>query len=376
MINMSRSKKQKDPIRTLIRGMLILAVAAAVCAAIFYGLNAFEKHTLDQKIKDTEAINQKREQEYAAAQAEYQSSTQKGQNPTWPAAKPEGWDVIDLSAFPMENTQSVSRDRASLLVGGMMLVNPWHKLPADFPVEGTVSVYTNSSKQVKASSADVKLFQPAIDALKLAMQDAATAGIKELFVDEGYRTNEQQTEFFENKKKTLEDKYSGDVLYEQTKKLVNEPGTSEYQSGFSFTIGLYPNPNKLRLQDSDQGKWFTENCWKYGFIFRFPTKDFPNSSWIDKSYKTGVTITLNLYRWVGTPHAAVMQQLGLCLEEYVEYLIQHPHIAVYENGTLKYEIFRKQVGDEATVNIDVPLAATNYLASLDNMGGVVTAFIY
>jgi hypothetical protein len=49
---------------------------------------------------------------------------------------------------------------------------------------------------------------------------------------------------------------------------------------------------------------------------------------------------------------------------------------VYENNTLKYEIFRKPVGDEASVNIDVPLAASSWLASLDNMGGVVTAFIY
>jgi LAS superfamily LD-carboxypeptidase LdcB len=376
MINMSRSKKQKDPIRTLIRGMIFLAVAAAVCAAVFYGLNAFEKHTLDQKKKDTQAINQKREQDYSVALAEYQSATQKGQNLNWPSAKPEGWDVIDLSNFPLENTQSVPYDRASLLVGGMMLVNPWHALPADFPVEGTGSVYTKSDKKVKASNVDVKLFQPAIDALKLAMQDAATAGIKELFVDEGYRTNEYQKELFDNKMKSLEDQFSGDVLYEQTRSKVNEPGTSEYQSGFSFTMGIYPNPNKLRFQDSDQGKWFIDNCWKYGFIFRFPARDYPNSSWIDKSYKTGVTITLNLYRWVGAPHATVMKQLDLCMEEYVEYLIQHPHIAVYENGTLKYEIFRKQVGNEATVNIDVPLAASYHLASLDNMGGVVTAFVY
>jgi LAS superfamily LD-carboxypeptidase LdcB len=243
MINMSRSKKQKDPIRTLIRGMIFLAVAAAVCFAVFYGLNAFEKHALEQKIKDTEAINQKREQEYNAALAEYQSATQKGQNLNWPQAKPEGWDVIDISAFPLENTRSETRDRASLLVGGMLLVNPWHPLPADFPTEGVAGVYNNSDKKVKASNADVKLFQPAIDALKLAMQDAATAGIKELFVDKGFRTNEEQKAFFESKKTALEDKYSGDTLIDMTKKEVNEPGTSEYQSGFSFTMGIYPNPN-------------------------------------------------------------------------------------------------------------------------------------
>jgi len=373
---MSKSKRQKNPIRTLIRGMIFLAVAAAVCAAIFYGLNAFEKHTLDQKIEDTKAINQKREQEFMAAVAEHQSATQKGQNTAWPTPKQEGWDVLDLSTFALENTQRNTVDRATLLTGGMMLINQWHALPADFPVEGVVSVITSSGKKVAAANVDVKLFPNAITALQLALNDAAAAGIKDLFVDVGYRTNEQQTELFETKKKSLENKYSGQTLDDQTKKLVNAPGTSEYQSGFSFTIGLYPNPNKLRLQDSDQGKWFTENCWKYGFIFRFPAADFPNSSWIDKSYKTGVTIKLSLYRWVGVPHATVMRQLNFCMEEYVEYLIQHPHLAVYENGTLKYEIFRKPVGDEATVEIEVPLAATSWITSLDNMGGVVTAFNY
>ena len=71
-----------------------------------------------------------------------------------------------------------------------------------------------------------------------------------------------------------------------------------------------------------------------------------------------------------------MRQLDLCLEEYIEYLIQHPHLAVYENGVLKYEIYRSQVGDSPVVDIEVPLAATSYLKSLDNMGGVVTAFSY
>ena len=293
---MSRSKKQKDPFRTLIRGAIFLAVAAAVCAVIFYGLNAFEKHALDQKIKDTEAINQKREQDYMAALADYQNATQKGQNLAWPAPKPEGWDVLDLSTFALENTQSTTVDRASLLTGGMMLINQWHALPADFSGAQAVSVITASGKKVGAHNMEVKLFPPAIKALELAIADAATAGLKDLFVSEGYRTNERQQELFNDKLAELEKKYSGATLTEQAKKEVNFPGTSEYQSGLSFQMGLYPNPNKLGFQVSDQGKWFTENCWKYGFIFRFPTLDFPNSSWMDKSFKTGVTITLNLYR--------------------------------------------------------------------------------
>lgn len=374
----SKGKNKADPIRTLIRGAVLLVLGAAVCAGIFYGLNAFEKHSLDQKIKDTKAINEKREQDYAAAVADYQNATQKGQNLAWPTSQKEGWDIIDVSTFALENTTRETYDRATLLKGGMLLVNPWHKLPEDYyaTLETTEGVMAASSRRVGAADMTVKLFRPAIDAIDLMLKDAATAGLKDYFVNEGLRTTQRQQEMFDAAKARLESKYSGDTLIEQTKKSVNEPGTSEYQSGFAFEMGLYPNPNKLRFQDSDQGKWLTENCWKYGIIFRFPTQDFPNANWIDKSYKTGITSSLNIYRWVGIPHATVMKQLDLCLEEYVEYLIQHPHLVVYENGVPRYEIYRSQVGDSATVEIEVPLAATSTLASLDNMGGVITAFTY
>ena len=376
MVKMSRRNRQNDPFRTLLKVMGLLAGAAAVFAVIFFGLRAFEGYTLNQKIKDTQDKNAKMQEQYNAALAEYESITQSGQNTEWPAPKPEGWDVVDLSTFGLENTTFVAKDRAELLTDGMILVNAWHALPADYPTEGVVSVMTGSGRQVPVANAEVKLFQPAIDAIALAFKEAAAAGLKDYFVNEGFRTNEKQTEMFEAKKAKLESQYSGDTLIEQTKKAVNAPGTSEYQSGLSFEVSIYPNPNKLAFQASDQGKWLTENSWKYGLIFRFPTQDFPNSSWVDKSFKTGVTVTLNLYRYVGVPHAAVMHTLDLCLEEYVEYLIEHPHLAVYENGTLKYEIYRQPASEEPSVNVPVPMAAVDFLASLDNMGGLVMAYIY
>ena len=72
-----------------------------------------------------------------------------------------------------------------------------------------------------------------------------------------------------------------------------------------------------------------------------------------------------------------MHNLDLCLEEYIEYLQEHPHIAVFENGTLKYEISRQYIGDEVnTFTIEVVQRASRYSMSLDNMGGVVTVFEY
>ena len=75
---------------------------------------------------------------------------------------------------------------------------------------------------------------------------------------------------------------------------------------------------------------------------------------------------------MGKGNSDVMQCMDFTMEEYIEYLQEHPHIAVYENGKLKYEIYRQVVGDQDPINVQVTADAVNYESSLDNMGAVIT----
>ena len=210
---------------------------------------------------------------------------------------------------------------------------------------------------------------------------ARLAGLEYYIVMEGYRSVEAQEELFNAEMESLSSRYSGNTLIEETKKKVNYPGNSDYHTGMSFRMDVYQRDNaelnNLKFQaESEQGAWLTENCWRFGIIFRFPTADFPKG-WEDKSYKTGVSAQLNLYRYVGKAHSAAMRVMDMCLEEYIEFLIAHPHICVYEDGALKYEIVRIKIADDAqSVQLPVPNPASSYLASLDNMGGVVMAYTY
>ena len=122
--------------------------------------------------------------------------------------------------------------------------------------------------------------------------------------------------------------------------------------------------------------WLAENCWRYGLIFRFPLTDFPLPYTADKSYKTGISTEMNVYRYVGKGNAAAMHTLDLCLEEYIEYLMEHPHIAVFEDGALRYEIYRQTVGESDPIELQLTGKTVNYDSSLDNMGGVITVFSY
>jgi len=85
---------------------------------------------------------------------------------------------------------------------------------------------------------------------------------------------------------------------------------------------------------------------------------------------------LNIYRYVGKPHAVAMKILGYCLEEYVEFLMDHPHISIYENGELRYEIVRINVNSQTAYDLPITNISSSYLASIDNMGAVVMAYTY
>ena len=227
----------------------------------------------------------------------------------------------------------------------------------------------------------VQLFPAAYEGLLSLINRCTEAGYDSYIVRQGYRSNEEQTKLFEDAMQRLSSQYSGDILIEQTKKDVNYPGTSEYQSGFAFQMGLYNRDAAIantlgKFSEDKRVQYFIENCWKDGIVFRFPVDGFPRSDWESKTYKTGISAKLLLFRYVGNAHAAVMRTMDYCLEEYLEFLISHPHITVYEDGALRYEIYRISGADGDSFTLPVPNPASSYQASLDNLGGVVLAYTY
>ncbi len=199
-------------------------------------------------------------------------------------------------------------------------------------------------------------------------------------MEEGYRSWETQNSYFQSKMEKLADRYSGDALIAAAKREVNFPGTSEYNSGLSFTLRLYDKNDSTvgnaKYSTTTQGRWMNENCWKYGLVIRFPQAGWPLETTSDKSFKTGVSLKMNLYRYVGRGNAAVMHYMDFCMEEYIEYLEEHPHLALFEDGVLKYEIYRQYVGESGSFNVQLTRNARSHTTSMDNMGGIITVFEY
>lgn len=376
---MSRQKKSKAVPVVLIITILL----AAICVGCFYyghwidERNATKEQDMQTRLDE---LNRTIEEEYALAMADYEQATAETPTQVWPAAKSEGWDVVDLTGYPLENAAYVSMVRTEIMNNGLLLVNQWHIRPDDFSETELVSVGKYTNKEVQVNDYNVLLFPQAADALHAAIKDAKAESLTHFMVSEGYRSYETQNTYFQNKVTKLSSKYSGDALIEAASKEVNPPGTSEFNSGLSFTLRLYDKNDKTvgqgKYSVTDQAKWMNENCWKYGLVFRFPLDGWPLETTTNKQFITGISSQLNLYRYVGKGNAAVMHALDLCLEEYIEYLCQHPHIAVFEDGQLRYEIVRQQVDEATAFDVMITTRTPNYISSLDNMGGVVTVFEY
>ena len=383
---MSRTKKSKAvPIVAVLT--FLIAALAVVCFLINPLVIQPQKDAIAKANREAKAEveerNRQAEAEYQARIAEMESEAQKPTNPSWPAQNPDAeWELMDLSTIPLENQTAEARTRADLMTGGMLLVNEWHSRPDDFDESGVVSVAKRfkGDDKIQAKDNNVTLFPVAVDALHEALAAAKAAGMEHYLVEEGYRTWDTQNTYFQNKVTKLSSKYSGDALIAAAKKEVNYPGTSEYNSGLAFELRLYdkndPEVSTPKYSTTAQGKWMSENCWQYGIVFRFPQNAWPLESSTDKSFKTGVSKKLNLYRYVGKGNAAIMHYMDFTMEEYIEYLEEHPHIALFVNGVLKYEVYRQPVGEETEINVQLTRNAPKHESSLDNMGGVITVFSY
>ena len=383
---MSRTKKSKAvPIVAVLT--FLIAALAVVCFLINPLVIQPQKEAIakanEEARAEVEERNREAEAAYKARISELESQSKQPANPAWPSHKSEGWDLLDLTTIPLENQTAETRTRAELMTGGMLLVNAWHSRPADFDETGVIGVakaYKGDDK-IQAKDNNVTLFPIAVTALHDALVAAKAEGMQHYLVEEGYRTYETQETYFNNKITKLSSKYTGDALIEAAKKEVNYPGTSEYNSGLAFELRLYdkndPDVGAGKYSTTPEAKWMNENCWKYGIVFRFPLGGWPLESSTDKSFKTGVSKRLNLYRYVGKGNAAIMHYMDFTMEEYIEYLEEHPHIALYVDDQLKYEVYRQPI-DESAQTIDVQLThnAASYESSLDNMGAVITVFNY
>lgn len=170
----------------------------------------------------------------------------------------------------------------------------------------------------------------------------------------GWRSEAEQREIWDS---SMRD--SGE---EFTRKYVALPGCSEHQTGLAIDLALRAdNIDFIRPEfpyDGVCGR-FRALAADYGFVERYQS---------GKEGVTGIAAEPWHFRYVGRPHARIMCEMGLCLEEYVEYLRAYP----YPERLLEVrgEVYEAEVGF-AGARDALELPDAPYQVSGNNVDGYI-----
>lgn len=149
-----------------------------------------------------------------------------------------------------------------------------------------------------------------IDDLEEMLSDAYSEG-RTPVVCSAYRDWDTQTMLFQNKiaRVKQEKGLTGEAAETEAATVVARPGTSEHQLGLAvdITASTYTKLDEGQMKTEDQ-QWLMENCWKYGFILRYP---------VGSTEITGVIFEPWHYRYVGKEAAKEITEQGITLEEYL-----------------------------------------------------------
>ena len=137
---------------------------------------------------------------------------------------------------------------------------------------------------------------------------------------------------------------------------------AESAAGNCVDLALCGWESVISYDGADIQGWVNENCYKYGFIVRYPQ---------DKTAQTGQEYCPWHLRYVGKVHSTIMHDKGLCLEEYVGALKDFTCDSPYEYTVdeTSYKIYYAPSEGESA-KISVPISG-NYEISGNNSDGYI-----
>ena len=169
---------------------------------------------------------------------------------------------------------------------------------------------------------------PVTEGTEIVMRRAAAALLSGLMADmhgwdaivpvSGWRSRREQQEIW--------DASLAESGKDFTEKYVAAPGHSEHQTGLAIDLGKRQADIDFICPDFPYTgicQTFREKAASYGFVERYPA---------GKENVTGIGHEPWHFRYVGVPHALIMTECGMVLEEYTEFVKQY----IYGRNPYRY----------------------------------------
>lgn len=198
----------------------------------------------------------------------------------------------------------------------LMLLNRQYELPEDFKWDLVYwsngqyvdAMYLNCEERNSVQAVDRAAYQP----LKDMFAAAESAGVPLQLVSAFRSIHLQDKLFTRSVNSYISQGYSETDAINKANYSRTFSGTSEHNTGLGFDILEKGNYSlSTSFENTSQFRWLMENAENYGFILRYAA---------DKTTQTGIMYEPWHFRYVGVEHAKKINELGLCLEEYIDYL--------------------------------------------------------
>ncbi|MBB6634205.1 D-alanyl-D-alanine carboxypeptidase family protein [Cohnella thailandensis] len=255
---------------------------------------------------------------------------------------------------------SVQTANSEIHQGHLVLINPEH------PIRQTISsdrlLPLSSIPTIHTLHDGMLLDKTCLRNLAILLE--ACQGMNEIIAVSGYRTKLEQEKIYES---SLADNGA-----EYTARYVALPDRSEHQTGLAIDVGKRNKDVDFiapAFPDSGVYKRFKQLAARHGFIQRYKE---------GKESITRISCEPWHFRYVGYPHAEIMEQNDWCLEEYIDRLesrtFENDHL-VFENERSFTEIY--YVAAEAGTSTAIPLIECDryYLSGNNRDGFIVTAVL-
>ncbi len=187
----------------------------------------------------------------------------------------------------------------------------------------------------------------------------AATGDDSIVVSSGHRTKEQQQAVYDMYESSVDPEAEDDGTLHRAAL----PGFSEHQTGYSVDLGLMEGD----YDGTGVCEWVEDHCAEYGFILRYPE---------DKFDLTNIMFEPWHFRYVGFPHASIMMNQDMCMEEYIDFVKEYPydgeHLRVADFDGKVYEIYYyAEDADYDSTMVPVPGGGLNYNVLGNNIDGFI-----
>ncbi|MFR8088999.1 MAG: M15 family metallopeptidase [Lachnospirales bacterium] len=181
----------------------------------------------------------------------------------------------------------------------LLLVNKTHRLAENLEME---------TKQIFSEEVDARIY----DNLVQMLEDGERDSDRQFLVCSGYRSVDFQQTLFDNKIAEIQaehPEYTYEEAYIEASTIVAIPGASEHNTGLTVDICAMDFQMLIEeYEETEEAKWLKENCYKYGFILRYPK---------GKEDITQIIYEPWHFRYVGVEAATEIMTQGITLEEYL-----------------------------------------------------------